>query len=83
MEGAVGIEFCAPKAGALPGCATPRLNNYCTTNDLETLFTSSAPNTDSLWPLFWFSPPLMARLAKPSGKRRKAPLKISQIPVKR
>jgi hypothetical protein len=24
MEGAVGIDFCAPKAGALPGCATPR-----------------------------------------------------------
>jgi hypothetical protein len=23
-EGAVGVEFGAPKAGALPGCATPR-----------------------------------------------------------
>src|SRR5271156_5050007 len=24
MEGVVGVESCAPKAGALPGCATPR-----------------------------------------------------------
>src|SRR6266705_3605795 len=24
MDGVVGVEGCAPKAGALPGCATPR-----------------------------------------------------------
>jgi hypothetical protein len=24
MDGGVGVEWCAPKAGALPGCATPR-----------------------------------------------------------